>query len=116
MAQSRELFNELNKCSMIADRRTTNSMYASLKHSMHCLYNFKNNGWYDCYLQDMQNNVRFGVDSVCATPPIPCGYTRNGRTCLRITTHTHVTRNGTHTFISREDRQSDEDNNPPYHE
>ena len=101
---------------MIADRRATNSMYESLEHSMHCLYNFRNTGWYDCYLRDRQNNVSFGNHSSCETPPIPCGFIQNRIVCPRTDTHTHMTRNGTHTFISREDRQSYEDNNPPYNE
>ena len=54
------------------------------------------------------NNVLFGVDSVFSTPPIPCGYKRNGRTCLRTSTHTHLTRTETHTFLEPGDRQSDD--------
>ena len=66
---------------------------------------FDISGLYNCYKLDRDNNVAFGVKSVCLTPPLPCGFRHNGKVCQKTKTHTHVTLDGRHTFFERGGRE-----------
>jgi hypothetical protein len=96
---------ELNLLVDIADRRVTNLMYASLKHTQHCDFIFNIDGWYDCYKKDSESGRTFGKHSICLLPPVPCGFKQNGKKCKRTDTHRHLTSQWDHQFIASEDRQ-----------
>jgi len=106
MTNSKALLNELSNLANIVDKQTGNAMYSSLKHTRSCISSFEYNGYYECFLHERSNNISFGPQSECQTPPTPCGHKkRNNKICQRIDTHTHTTSYGTHTFISRDDSE-----------